>query len=134
MEQQSWSLVYYSATATDMTSLSQGVRKYLDEGGRVKIIARTGQQFFDSAQKKRFLHSCHSAQKKRFLHSCLHSDAIIISLHGGAVSFPLFDELMDALDALPAASRPFLHIQPTSGDEDSGGAEIQSGVWQRAVG
>lgn len=107
MEQKEWRLSVFIASALDLTSLSQGVSSYCDEGGRVKVCARTRQQFFDEAQKA------------SFLRSCLRSDAVILSLHGGTVSFPLFDELMEALAALPFEKRPYLHIQPTAGDEDS---------------
>ncbi len=106
-EQRRWSIAWFSASAMDLSSLSLGVRRFQQNGGRLQVIARSREQFSDEAEQS------------AFLRSCLDSDAIVISLHGGAVSFPLFSQLMEALAGVAAEKRPFLHIQPTSGDEDS---------------
>ncbi|WP_448382144.1 cobaltochelatase subunit CobN [Desulfosoma sp.] len=100
-------LSYYSATSMEMPSLSEGVRLYAAEGGMIQVHARTQTQLFDRARQA------------AFVKQAVASDAIIVTLHGGKPSFPAFDQLMDALAQLPAERRPYVHIQPTSGDEDS---------------
>ncbi|XPS89540.1 hydrogenobyrinic acid a,c-diamide cobaltochelatase [Desulfosarcina variabilis str. Montpellier] len=103
----SYTLCYYSATAMEMPSLSEGVRQYLDAGGNINVHARTQTQLFDKSRQQ------------AFVDQAIKADAIIVTLHGGKPSFPAFDQLIEALDALPEENRPFLHIQPTGGDEDS---------------
>ncbi|BBO92442.1 cobaltochelatase subunit CobN [Desulfosarcina ovata subsp. ovata] len=102
-----YTLCYYSATAMEMPSLSEGVRQYLDAGGDIRVHARTQTQLFDQARQQAFVDQAVGA------------DAIIVSLHGGKPSFPAFDCLMAALAGLDEENRPYLHIQPTGGDEDS---------------
>ena len=104
---QPYTLCYYSATAMEMPSLSEGVRQYLDAGGNINVHARTQTQLFDKSRQQ------------AFVDQAVKADAIIVTLHGGKPSFPAFDQLIEALDALPEEKRPFLHIQPTGGDEDS---------------
>ena len=101
-----YSLCYYSATAGEIPSLSEGVRLYLAGGGQLKVHARTQVQLFDLARQE------------AFLREAMRADILIISLHGGKASFPAF-ELLQQLLAEPATARPVIHIQPTSGDEDS---------------
>ena len=102
-----YTLCYYSATAMEMPSLSEGVRQYLNAGGDISVHARTQTQLFDKSRQQ------------AFVDQAVKADAIIVTLHGGKPSFPAFDQLLEALDALPEEKRPFLHIQPTGGDEDS---------------
>ncbi|MFH0727797.1 MAG: cobaltochelatase subunit CobN [Pseudomonadota bacterium] len=101
-----YTLCYFSATATEIPSLSEGVRLYLAGGGRLKIHARTQVQLFDRARQEAFIREAMTA------------DVLIISLHGGKASFPAFDLLEKTL-AAHAGPRPLIHIQPTGGDEDS---------------
>jgi cobaltochelatase CobN len=101
------SLCYYSATAMEMPSLSEGVRRFLDAGFEIRVHARTQTQLFDQARQQ------------AFVDQAMEADVIIVTLHGGKPSFPAFDRLTAALGELPQAQRPFLHIQPTGGDEDS---------------
>ena len=102
-----YTLCYYSATAMELPSLSEGVRQYLDAGGDISVHARSQTQLFDGARQQ------------AFVDQALKADAIIVTLHGGKPSFPAFDLLIETLAALPDEKRPFLHIQPTGGDEDS---------------
>ena len=102
-----YTLCYYSATAMEMPSLSEGVRQYLDADGNINVHARTQTQLFDQSRQQ------------AFVDQAIKANAIIVTLHGGKPSFPAFDQLIEALDALPEQKRPFLHIQPTGGDEDS---------------
>jgi cobaltochelatase CobN len=103
---QPYSLCYYSATASEIPSLSEGVRLYLAGGGQLKVHARTQLQLFDRARQE------------AFLREAMRADILIISLHGGKASFPAFD-LLQQLLAGPEDNRPSIHIQPTSGDEDA---------------
>ncbi|MGD9209725.1 MAG: cobaltochelatase subunit CobN [Desulfobacteraceae bacterium] len=103
----SFSLTYFSATAMEMPSLSEGVQQFLSDGGEITVYARTQTQLFDQARQT------------AFVDQALKSDIIIVSLHGGRSSFPAFDALISAMADHPDKKRPYLHIQPTGGDEDS---------------
>ena len=102
-----YTICYYSATAMEMPSVSEGVLQYRKGGGQVDVFARTQTQLFDRARQE------------DFVRKALASDAVIITLHGGKMSFPAFDVFTDALDKLPEDKRPYIHVQPTGGDEDS---------------
>lgn len=102
-----YALCYFSATAMEMPSLSEGVQNYIDDGGRLTVYARTQTQLFDQARQQ------------AFVNQALTSDAVIVTLHGGKNSFPAFEALTRALSEVSAEKRPYLHIQPTGGDEDS---------------
>ncbi|HIQ37629.1 MAG TPA: cobaltochelatase subunit CobN [Desulfocapsa sulfexigens] len=91
----------------ELPSLSKGLADYRADGGKVKVIARTQSQLFDEKQRRRFIDQAMAA------------DVVIIILHGGQPSFPAFDLLITAMGAANPAERPHLHIQPSSGDEDS---------------
>ena len=99
------SVAYYSATGMEVTSLSDAVAAFREEGFEISIIAKTGLQLFDEARRK------------DFVAKALAADAFIVVLHGGKSSFPalsLFEEAWPALEA-----RPWIHIQPSSSDADS---------------
>lgn len=104
---QPFALCYFSATATEIPSLSEGVRLYQDSGAPLAVHARTQVQLFD--QKRR----------EAFIREAIKADVLIISLHGGRPSFPAFDLLKTALEKCPESQRPLIHVQPTSGDEDT---------------
>lgn len=102
------SLVYFSATGMDISSLSGAAEMLQQEGLELDITARTALQLFDKARIEDFV-----AQ-------ALKADAVILTLHGGKRSFPACKALEDAFAALgPDDRRPWLHIQPTNGDDDS---------------
>lgn len=102
------SLCYYTATGMELVSLSEAVLQYREKVGPLVVTARTQTQIFDSRRKE------------SFVKAAVKHDVIIVSLHGGMASCPAFDLLMEALDTVPAGDkRPYLHIQPTDGDEDS---------------
>ncbi len=107
MSHQPYNLCYFSAGGMELPSLSEGVLRYRAQGGRLDVMARTTTQLFDKAQQQ------------RFVKQALGHKVIIISLHGGKNSCPAFEQLMDALDTLAPDQRPYLHIQPTGGDEDA---------------
>jgi cobaltochelatase CobN len=102
-----YTLSYFSATSMEMSSLSEGVSQFRETGGKITIYARTQTQLFD-----------HSRQTA-FVEQALASDIVIVTLHGGKQSFPAFDALIEALNKAPERKRPYLHIQPTPGDDDS---------------
>lgn len=102
-------LCYFSATSTEITSLSGGVCEYQEKIGPVKVVARTRGQLFDDARIE------------AFVREAMASDLIVVSLHGGRASCPAFDALIGAMEAKRAEGEksPHLHIQPTGGDEDA---------------
>ena len=104
-----FSFCYYTATGMELVSLSEAVLQYREKVGPLTVTARTQTQLFDTARQK------------SFVQSAVQSDVIILSLHGGRASCPAFDLLMEALEGKSQRgdSVPYLHIQPTSGDEDS---------------
>jgi len=103
-----YTLCYFSATAMELPSLSEAVRLYQAHNGSIRIIARTQTQLFDAARQQAFVDQAMAA------------DAVIVSLHGGKASFPAFDALAQTLAAAGKDDRrPYLHIQPSGGDEDS---------------
>lgn len=105
----SFTLCYYSATSMEISSLSQGVDQYKKAGGKVRIFARTQTQLFDKSRIT------------NFVEKAMASDTIILNLHGGKESCPAFDALVEAMDVEKQRGRdlPWLHIQPTGGDEDA---------------
>ena len=100
-------LCYFSATATEIPSLSEGMRLCLDQGLPLTSHARTQVQLFDRSRQQ------------AFVRELLRAEVVIISLHGGKASFPAFDLLQEELAKVETEQRPLIHIQPTSGDEDS---------------
>ena len=104
----SFTLCYFSAHSMEIPSLSAGVRQYEKEGGKIRVIARTGRQLFDESRIK------------AFVNNALASDAVLIVLHGGRASCPAFDDLLKAvLEKKNHGEKiPYLHIHPQGGDED----------------
>lgn len=103
------SICYYTATGMELPCLSEAVLEYRDKIGPLTVTARTQTQLFDNSRQ-------HS-----FVTAALQHDVIILSLHGGQPSCPAFDLLMEELASAQQAGKntPYLHIQPTDGDEDS---------------
>jgi cobaltochelatase CobN len=91
----------------ELPSLSEGILSHRDNGGQIKVTARSQTQLFDKAQQQ------------SFVKAAMKADIIIISLHGGKASFPAFDLLVAAMAEVEPEYRPHLHIQPSGGDEDS---------------
>jgi cobaltochelatase CobN len=100
---------YFSATAIELPTLSSAISNLLENGELSMVTARTLTQLFDEAQAK------------VFVDGALDSDVVILSLHGGKASCPAYDLLVTAIkerrnQGLPV---PYLHIQPTGGDEEA---------------
>lgn len=102
-------LCYFSATAMEIPSLSQGIELFQKSGCRITVTARTQSQLFDDARGE------------AFVLDALASDAVIITLHGGKASCPAFDRLTEALQQAAARGDriPYLHVQPVGDDEDA---------------
>lgn len=102
-------ICYYSATGTELPSLSRGVSRFCNNGGRVRVSARTQTQLFDLARVTAFVNEALSA------------DAVILTLHGGKASCPAFVPLTAAIQDRKAAGdrTPRLHIQPMGGDDEA---------------
>ncbi len=103
---------YFSATATEIPSLSAGVRRFREQGGCVEVRARTKTQLSSDRQVK------------AFVRDALTAHAVLIILHGGKASFPSFDILMDELNerSRKGEKTPYIHIYASGGDEDGLGA------------
>ncbi|MCX7822863.1 MAG: cobaltochelatase subunit CobN [Syntrophobacterales bacterium] len=103
-------LCYFSATSTDVPSLSEGVRRFKAEGGKIHILARTQGQLLTQREKE------------SFVQAALNSDVVIITFHGGTSSFPAFDLFIKAIDEVreKKKSLPYLHLQSVGGmDEEA---------------
>lgn len=100
---------YFSATSLELPSLSSGVTRFKDGGGRVTVSARTQSQLFDQARAK------------AFVSDALTADVVILALHGGKASCPAFDSLVNAIEERRSAGErtPRLHVQPNGGDADA---------------
>jgi cobaltochelatase CobN len=120
-------ICYFSATALELPSLSQGIMLLRGNGEMVEVAARTQTQLFDQSRVT------------AFVEQAAHSDAIILTLHGGKASCPAFDALLQRRVELRAAGTavPYLHIQPTGGDEEAlqlaqeHSDGIETGDWQK---
>ncbi|MGQ9744777.1 MAG: cobaltochelatase subunit CobN [Dissulfurimicrobium sp.] len=117
----SFTLCYFSAHSIEIPSLSAGVRQYQQglyttsgqgmagQGGKIRVIGRTGRQLFDESHIK------------AFVSDALASDVVLLVLHGGRQSCPAFDALVKAISEKKARREkvPYLHIYPQGSDEDS---------------
>ncbi len=102
-----YSLCYYTPGGLELPSLSQGIISYHENGGRIRVSARTKTQLFDQARRRAFITQARQA------------DIVLIRLHGGTASCPVFDELLAQREKLAPDRRPYLHIHPSGGDEDA---------------
>ncbi|MFC1642314.1 cobaltochelatase subunit CobN [Myxococcota bacterium] len=100
---------YFSATATELTTLSLALQDLKTERPALRVWARTQRQLFDAPRVEAFVNDAVQAQ------------AVILCLHGGTASFPAWDSLIEALAARRKAGLPVphVHIQPQGGDEDA---------------
>lgn len=102
-------ICYYSATGTELPSLSRGISLFRDAGGQVKVTARSQTQLFDLSRVSAFVKEGLSA------------DVVILTLHGGKASCPAFEPITAAIRERRDAGdhAPYLHIQPMGGDEEA---------------
>ncbi|MDR2461260.1 MAG: cobaltochelatase subunit CobN [Deltaproteobacteria bacterium] len=99
-------LAYYSATGMESSTLSQALFKFLEEGHKFKVIAKTQAQLFDKARRE------------AFIKEALQANVLIIALHGGSDSFAACKEFEKAFSDISSSPRPKVHIQPSSTDVD----------------
>ncbi len=107
-------LCYYSCGGMELPTLGGAVTEYRKVYGPLAITARTQVQLIDNTQQR------------QFVQTAMEADAIIIGLHGGKESCPVFNILMETYFKAEPDRRPYLHIQPTGSDEDSMEAARQS--------
>ena len=106
MDKKTFSVCYFSATSMEISQLSAGARLLSEESPDFPftVSARTAVQLFDELRRREFI-------KAAFRH-----DVLIINLHGGAESFPAWEEFEKEMAKNPRP--PFIHVQPSSSDAD----------------
>ncbi|WP_005036895.1 cobaltochelatase subunit CobN [Holophaga foetida] len=99
---------YFSATATELTTLSQAILRLKAEDSDIRLWARTQAQLYDQARVD------------AFVREALASEAVIIALHGGKASCPAWEALFGKIQELKATGEkvPWIHIQAQGGDAD----------------
>ncbi len=102
-----FSVCCFSPAGMELPSLSRGVLAFRGRGGRITVRARTRDQLADTGRQQAFVRQAMAA------------DVVLIGLHGGTPSFPAWEQLVAAMTAAEPGARPYLHIQPSGGDEDS---------------
>ncbi len=119
-------ICYFSATATELPTLSRAVSRIIEKGESLSVAARTQAQLFDQARVR------------NFVDDALEADVAIISLHGGKESCPAYNPLVTAIKERRShgSATPYLHIQPSGGDEDAVLAAkedsdgVEDGTWR----
>jgi cobaltochelatase CobN len=108
-------IAYFSATGMESGPLNQALSVFTRDYCDITLIAKTSNQLFDDSRIE------------AFVNDCITSDIVIISLHGGRTTCPAFEEIIKAFAWLKENHKitPVLHVQPTSGDEDSLSAALE---------
>ncbi len=120
-------IVYFSATSSELESLSRAALEYERENKLpIEIIARSKTQLMEDRGVE------------DFIHHALHSHVTILCLHGGKGSCPGFDKIVKAIShGKLHRNRPYLHIHGGSGDPESLELSLQysdlagKGAWKR---
>jgi len=104
-----FTLCYFSVNPSEISTLSAGVRRYNDEGGRAEVRARIAAQLSSPGQIAAFARAAAS------------SDAVIIRLMGGKASFPAFDAFLErcAERREAGSSTPLVVIHAGGGDDEA---------------
>ena len=104
-----FTIVYFSATANELPSLSRALALWPETDGPLRVIARTQTQLFDASRVA------------DFVEAAMRADCVVLSLHGGQQCCPAFTPLIAARNERRAQGLPvpYLHIQPVGGDEDA---------------
>jgi len=104
-----FSLCYFSVNPSEVATLSAGVRRYHDEGGKAEVKARIAAQLSSPEQIAVFARAAAS------------SDAVVIRLMGGKASFPAFDEFLElcAERRGEGKSTPLIVIHAGGGDDEA---------------
>lgn len=122
-------LCFFSATGGELTLVGEALSRIRAEDPDVTLFGRTKEQLSDPDRRV------------AFARAAARCDAVVLSLHGGTESCPAWSELVEALSARREAGQPlpWLHIQPTSGDDDGvlaaqeWGSGLSDGTWQGLV-
>lgn len=101
-------LCFFSATGGELTLVSQALSRMRADGLDVTLFGRTKDQLLDPELSR------------AFARAAARSDAVVLSLHGGTASCPAWSDLVEAWQDRrdSGLSLPWIHIQPTSGDDD----------------
>lgn len=104
-----FSLSYFCVNPSEISSLSAGVRQYMEAGGSVKVTARLRTQLVAPEQITVFARQAAA------------SDMVVIRLMGGKSSFPAFDEFVGNCrrrerEGLPV---PLVSIHSSGSDEEA---------------
>ena len=101
-------LCFFSATGGELTLVSQALSRMRADGLDVTLFGRTKEQLIDPELSR------------AFARAAARSDAVVLSFHGGTGSCPAWSDLVEAWQDRrdSGLSLPWIHIQPTSGDDD----------------
>lgn len=123
-------LCFFSATGGERTLVSQALSRMRADGLDVTLFGRTKEQLIDPELSR------------AFARAAARSDAVVLSFHGGTGSCPAWSDLVEAWQDRrdSGLSLPWIHIQPTSGDDDGLLAAqdwadgLDDGTWTGLVG
>ena len=123
-------LCFFSATGGELTLVSQALARMRADGLDVTLFGRTKDQLLDPELSR------------AFARAAARSDAVVLSLHGGTASCPAWSDLVEAWQGRRSRglSLPWIHVQPTSGDDDGllaaqdWASGLDDGTWQGLVG
>ncbi len=99
-------IAYFSAHALEIPNISSAVLEYKKKIGEIKVIVRTGTQLLEKNNSR------------SFINFAVNSHFIIITLHGGKASCPIFEELIK-IKGKKNNNTPYLFIHPIGGDEEA---------------
>ncbi|MDO4412621.1 cobaltochelatase subunit CobN [Cutibacterium sp.] len=101
-------LCFFSATGGELTLVSQALSRMKADGLDVTLFGRTKEQLADPQMTS------------AFARAAARSDVVVLSFHGGTGSCPAWPDLVGAWQdrRKSGLSEPWIHIQPTSGDDD----------------
>ncbi len=94
-------ILYYTASGTELISLSQAVNKLIKEGIDLKIVVRSAMDIFDSRQEE------------RLINMAVEAEALVLVPHGGQESLPGVDKIISS-----AKKAKIVHVQPIGGSDD----------------
>lgn len=104
-----YTFCYFGSSGLELPMLGQAATRYRNQGGVLAITARTATQLFDNARVR------------AFVEDAMKADVVFINIHGGKSMCPAFDPLVEAIARRRKNDEkvPYLHLQPTGGDEES---------------
>ena len=123
-------LCFFSATGGELTLVSQALSRLRTIGLDITLFGRTKEQVTDPELAR------------AFAQAAARSDAVVLSFHGGTTSCPAWPALIEAWRSRRESGLPlpWIHIQPTSGDDDGllaaqdWASGLDDGTWTGLVG